>query len=46
LAATTTAFSTYLIGLRMLDSGSWLLAFSQNFLVLAFVFNRMATNLQ
>src|SRR5579862_303944 len=27
LAATTTAFSTYLIGLRMLASGSWILAF-------------------
>ncbi len=37
LAAMTTAFSTYLIGLRMLASSSWLLAFSQNFLVLAFV---------
>src|SRR5580698_7793358 len=44
LAATTTAFSTYLIGLRMCALGSWLLALkllalSQNFLVLAFIFH-------
>src|SRR3984957_16701804 len=39
LAAMTTAFSTYLIGLRMIALGSWLLAFSHWLLAFGFLFS-------